>query len=266
MKKLSGIFHIALNLHRLTIGEEITFGTGLTLGSDPQVDMTKLPYSQTEMQRRANVLQTLLGNRVTDSHPTLTKQEQKALSDLSFAIIEDAREIVRQANEVAAGNRQLFETIITRIGLHPSKLFAKHVRIFEVRPNGKGGAHVIFPAEEGFKNIIRTIQVGETTAEGILATTWLFDKVPIPAAEVFLNGLQSGKWICIRYAVWVVPPHKKPGTTTTGGANTQRLAQNIGNTPHKMLTILPTDKHGKIVLTQGVDYYHFSDAIYIIAP
>jgi len=266
MRKLTGIFHIVLNIHRITIGEEITLAMGLSLGSDPDVNMSLLPYSQTVVQTRATALQTLLGSRVTDPHPALTKQEQQALNDLSFALISDANEIARQANEVAKGDRVKFETIVNRIGLHPKKSQAKHIRIFEVRPAGKGSVHIILPDEKQFGNPTYIIQHGITTQEGLLPNTWN-EKLPLGNAEAFIEGMQSGSILAIRYAVWVIPSHKKTGSTgKTLIAPTSKTAVDTGATPQKMVTLLPTNKQGKIAITYGVNYYHFSDAIYVIVP
>jgi hypothetical protein len=39
MKKLSGVFHRVLNLHRTTLGKEITLAMGHSTGSDPDVNL-----------------------------------------------------------------------------------------------------------------------------------------------------------------------------------------------------------------------------------
>jgi hypothetical protein len=266
MKKLTNIFHVILNLHKMLIGEEITFSLGLNIGSDPQVNMSLLPYSQTVVKQRANAVQTLMGSRVTMAQITLTKQEQKALSDLSFALISDANEIVRQANEIAAGNRVIFETIVNRIGLHPSNPKAKHVRIFEVRPAGKGAVHIILPEEKQFGKPTYVIQKGITTQEGLLPT---WDQIlPLGNPEIFVDGLKSGSILCVEYAVLIIPSHKKkaPATGGSSATPTAKVAVNTGSTPQKMVTIYPVNKAGKVQITQGVNYYHFSDPIYIIVP
>ncbi len=266
MQKLSGIFHLVLNLHKMLIGEEITLALGIKIGSDPQVNMTLLPYSQTVVQQRATTVQTLLGNRINLVNPMLTKQEQQAVSDLSFALISDANEISRQANEIAKGNKLTYETIINRIGLHPKGDKAKHVRIFEVRPAGKGAVHIILPDESQFGSTVYIILKGISTQEGLLPP-W-DEKIALPHTEIFIDGLKSGSILCVEYAVLIVPAHRKKTPASGGSSATslEKTAINTGSTPQKMVTIYPVNKAGKVQITQGVNYYHFSDPIFIIVP
>jgi hypothetical protein len=267
MQKLSGIFHLTLNLHKMLIGDEITLALTLKIGSSTLIDITKLPYSQSVLQTRANAVQTLMGSRVNLVQPTLTKQEQQALSDLSFALTSDANEISRQANEKAAGNKVTYETIITGIGLHPSSPHAKHSRIFEVRPAGKGAIHIILPEEKQFGTPVYLFLKGYTTAEGVLSAN--FDPIfPLPHTEIFVDGLKSGNILCVEYAALIIPPHKKttPASGSSSATPLTKTAINTGSTPQKMVTLLPVNKQGKVTITEGVNYFHFSDPIYIIVP
>ena len=82
-----------------------------------------------------------------------------------------------------------------------------------------------------------------------------------------MSGLPSGAVVALRYAVTIVPSHrKKPANTgTTGGTSTQKTVTQAAAL-NKMVSVLPVNKQGKVQLVHGVPYVYFSDAVYIVVP
>lgn len=252
MKKTSGYYHLSLNLHKLTIGGECDLIMGLNYATDP--DVHNIPVTQAALQALVAIVRADLGTRVTDPHPTLTKTEQQHVDSMSRGLLGVASDVVRQANNVALGNKVVFETILRRIGFHPSKPKAKHVRIFESKSSGKGMIDIIVPVEKGLGNLTYVFQYGITTAENVLPAKWE-DPIPLGSAEFYVSGLPSGI-VAVHYAVLVIPSHKK----TVSGTPTEK---SMIAALDKMITMLPVNSKGKIVIMHGLPFYYFSDTIYV---
>lgn len=256
MKKTSGYFHLALNLHLLTISEECDLVMGLNYATDPQI--ANVPVTQAALQALATTVRNDLGARATTPHPALTATEQQDVDKLTRGLLGATSDIVRQANNFALGNRVIFNNILTRIGLHPQQQKTTHSRIFESKSPSKGMIEIIVPSEgkKGLGSPTYLFEFGIVTAEGLIPT-WQ-PIVPLSVAELYLSGIISGSIVAVRYAVLLVPPHKKTSTST---AVAKTLAK--PSTPNKMLTILPVNTKGKVVLVYGTAFYTFSDVIYV---
>ncbi|MHB8259224.1 MAG: hypothetical protein ACYDCN_06135 [Bacteroidia bacterium] len=258
MKKTSGYFHIVLALGKMSIADLINLALALVYDTDP--DYTVHKYTQAQLQAMALAVQTLLGNRLTDPHPTLTKQEQIAVDVLSRAILTVASQVTEAANEKAQGNRALFDIVVKRIGFNSAKAHGKHMRIWEITRVGKGLFHVIAPIEKGMGKPTYIFELAIASDIGAPVTTWTV-RVELGNPEFYISGLPLKAVIAAHYAVTIIPSHKKKAATT--GANTQRTVTQTAGL-NKMITILPVNAHGKVLLTWGVPFIVFSDAIYIV--
>lgn len=258
MKKTSGYFQLALNLHLYTIGEEVELALGLNYATDPQV--MGVPVTQMALQALANTVKADLGTRLTDPHPTLTATEQQHVDALSRALLGVASDISRQANGFALGNRAIYNTILRRIGFTPAKPHAKHVRVFTIKTTAKGTIEIIVPAEKGLGRAVYYFEYGLTTAEHVLPTT--FEKpIPLPVTEFYVTGITSGSIVAVHYAVLVVPPHRAK-TPSTPSSTAKSIAPI--NTPNKMITVLPVNAKGRVSIVHRSTFFTFSDVIYII--
>jgi hypothetical protein len=258
MKKTSGYFHLALNLHLMNIGEECDLIMGLDYATNTQI--VNVPLSQSALQALATTVRGDLGSRVTDPHPTLTKLEQQHVDAMTRALLGVTSDIVRQANNIALGNRTVFETLLRGIGLHPAQLKAKHPRIFATKSTAKGTIEVLVPVEKGLGKPIYYYEYGITTAEHVLPATWE-KPIPLPVTEFFLSGIPSGSIVAVHYAVLVVPPHRAKTSTTAASSSKSILPP---ATPNKMVTVLPVNAKGKISLVHRTAFFTFSDVIYVI--
>ena len=260
MKKLLGYFHIVLNLHKISISDEVVLAlTGLNYATDP--DYTSPSITQPQLQALATTVQNDLGSRITSSSLQLTEQEQIDVDALSRAIITVKSEVEIVANKKAAGNRAIFETIVRRIGFHPSKPQAKHVRIVAFLQSEKGSFHFIVPSEG--KDVIYIYEFGFTTTENILPLNWL-PVIPLDLAELIMTGLTSGDIIAMHYAVQKSPPRVKAKTSVAANTANTDIAKTTK--PSGVLTLLPVNDKGKVVLTYGATYWHFSHVMYFRIP
>jgi hypothetical protein len=259
MKKTVGYYHIVLNLIKMSISEEVTLAsTGLTYATDP--DYTNPFITEPQLQALAATVQHDLGTRINAPNPQLTATEQQDVNALSRAIMTVRGEVELVANRVAQGDRAVFETIVRRIGFHPSKVRTKHVRIVAFLPSEKGNFHFIVPAES--KDVIYIYQFGATTAEGTAPAQW--QTVPLDRTELIMGGFASGAIIGLRYAVQKTPSHLKPKTSLTTDAS--KIVATKTTAPSGVLTVLSVNKTGKVTMMQGVNYWHFSDIMYFRIP
>jgi len=259
MKKLMGYFHIVLNLVKMSIADEVTLAaTGLNYATDP--DYTNPSITQAQLQAMAATVQTDLGSRLTAPNPHLTASEQQDVNALSRAIMTIRSEVEVAANKKAQGNRAVFESIVRRIGFHPSKVPSRHVRIVAFLPCEKNSFHFIVPSES--KKVIYIYQLGVTTAEGTPPTVW--QTIPLDRAELLMTGFTSGTIIGLHYAVQLSPSPRK--AKTSAAADASKMAASKTTTPSGVLTILPVNKQGKVTLTQGVNYLHYSNIMYFRIP
>ncbi|MHB8260302.1 MAG: hypothetical protein ACYDCN_07215 [Bacteroidia bacterium] len=258
MKKLISYFNITLNLVKMSIADEVNLALALVFDTDP--DYTVHLYTQAQLRALATTVQTELGNRITLPNPTLTHQEQLDVNALSVALNAVKFGVVIAANKKAQGNRAMFETVASRIGFHSSKAHAKHTRVVEFKHSEKGFFDFIVPSEG--HGVTYIYMVGITPTMDVLALN--FQQVPLDHAELIMGGYASGTIICVKYAVQKSPAHKK--ATTTTAMNTQRKAVAGTNAPSGVLTILPENSKGQVVLMQGVNYWHFSNAFYFRVP
>jgi len=260
MKKLLGYFHIVLNLHKMSISDEVVLAlTGLNYATDP--DYTDPTITQPQLQALATTVQNDLGSRITSASLQLTEQEQIDVDALSRAIITVKSEVEVVANKKAGGNRAVFETIVRRIGLHPSQPQAKHVRIVGFMHSEKGGFHFIVPSEG--KDVIYIYEFGFTTAENVLPAEWL-PVIPLDLAELIMIGFTSGDIIAMHYAVQKSPPRVKAKTAVAADTAKTDIAKTTK--PSGVLTMLPVNNKGKVILTYGATYWHFSNVMYFRIP
>ena len=264
MKKTSGYFHIVLALTKMSIADLISLAFGLIYDTDP--DYTVHSYTQAQLRALATIVQTELGTRLTDPHPTLTHQEQIDVLVLTQALLAIKSEVTVAANKKAQGNAATFGIVVNRIGLHPAKAHAKHVRIFEEKAAGKGMIEFIGPIETGLGTPTYTFEYGIATTFGILSSVIWQPQIALHSPELYMSGLPSGAIVALRYAVTIIPSHhKKPATTGTGTAATQKTVTQAAAL-NKMVSILPVNSKGKVQLVHGVPYIYFSDAVYIVVP
>jgi hypothetical protein len=258
MKKTSGYFHIVLALAKMSIANLINLAFGLIYDTDP--DYTVHSYTQAQLRALATTVQNELGSRVTDPHPTLTHQEQIDVLALTQAILAIKSEVTVAANKKAQGNRATFEIVVNRIGLHPAKAHATHVRIFEEKVAGKGMLEFIGPIEKGLGMPTYTFEYGIAPSFGVLPTVWQ-PQIALHSSELYMTGLPSGSVVALRYAVTIIPSHHKK-TASTGAATQKTVTQTAAL--NKMVRLLPVNKQGNVQLVHGVAYTHFSDAVYIV--
>lgn len=260
MKKLLGYYHIVLNLHRMSISDEVILAlTGLDYANDP--DYTNQTVTQPQLRALATKVQNDLGDRITSSSLQLTDQEQIDVDALSRAIITVKSEVEVVANKKAQGNRNIFETIVLRIGFHPSKQQSRHVRIVGFMQSEKGSFHFIVPSEG--KDVIYIYEFGFTTAENVLPVNWL-PAIPLDLAELIMIGFKSGDIIAMHYAVQKSPPRVRAKTAVA--SNTAKADVEKATKPSGVLTLLPVNNKGKVVLTYGATYWHFSNVMYFRIP
>ena len=258
MKKTTGYFHLVLHLAKMSIADLVNLALGLVYDTDP--DYTVHPYTQAQLAVMANKVRTDLGSKITLPNPTLTHQEQLDVDALSRAVLAISSGVTVAGNNKAQGNRLLFAVVATRIGFHTAGAKATHVRIFEAKSVAKGMLEFIGPVETGLGHPTYTFQYGITTAFGVLPAVWQ-PQIALSTAELYMSGLPSGAIIAVRYAVTVIPSHKKATTTPSGGVPTQRTTTQK-SALNKMTTILPVNAKGKVQLVHGTVYYQFSDAVY----
>ncbi len=258
MKKTTGYFHLVLHLAKMSISDLVNLALGLVYDTDP--DYTAHPYTQAQLAVLANKVRTDLGTRITAPNPTLTHQEQLDVDALSRAVLAISSGVTVAANNKAQGNRTLFTIVANRIGFHAAGAKAAHVRIFEAKSVAKGMLEFIGPVETGLGHPTYTFEYGITTAFGVLPTVWQ-PQISLSSADLYISGLPSGAIIAVRYAVTIVPPHKKTTSPTSGGFATARTVTQTAAL-NKMTTILPVNAKGKVQLVHGTVYYQFSDAIY----
>ena len=256
MKKLVSYFHIVLHLNKMTLEELVTFVLGLKLTGDP--DAIAPPFTQAQLQTLANKVLSDLGIRITTPNPTLTAAQQIDVDALCRALIAVKNYVEQVANAHTPGNRAMFDTIVRRIGFMPQGANAKHIRIFEAKPNGAGSFSIITPSAGKGKHAVYVFQLGVTTAKDVLPLAWQ-DMLPIPVTELIVTNAPSGAIIAVHYAEVIVSTHKKTGGTTTT------------ITPPASGRIRPTNslsvsKAGKITYVYGTPFLHYSDVIYIIVP
>ncbi len=258
MKKLVSYFHIVLGLDKMTLAELISFVLGIKLTGDP--DAVAPPYTQAQLQTLANKVQTDLGTRITAPNPTLTAAQQIDVDALSRALLAVMYYVEQVANAHTPGNRAQFETICRRIGFNPRGANAKHIRIFEAKPNGAGSFIIIAPSAGAGKHAVYVFQLGITTAKDVLPTTWQ-DMLPVPVTELVVTNAPSGSIIAIHYAEVVVPSHKKTGGTTGTTTITPPATGRIRPT-----NSLSVNKSGKVTYAYGTPFIHYSDVIYVVVP
>jgi hypothetical protein len=125
----------------------------------------------------------------------------------------------------------------------------------------KGGFHFIVPSEG--RDVIYIYEFGFTTAENVLPTEWL-PVIPLDLAELIMIGFRSGDIIAMHYAVQKSPSRKKPKTAVAADAVNADVAKTI--IPSGVLAMLPVNNKGKVVLTYGANYWHFSNVMYFRIP
>jgi hypothetical protein len=258
MKKTSGYFHLALNLHLLTIGEECDLIMGLDYATNTQI--VNVPMTQLALQALATTVRNDLGSRATDPHPTLTKLEQQHVDAMTRGLLGVSSDVVRQANAIAIGNPAIFQTLLRSIGFNPAKPHAKHTRIFQIKTTTKGTIEIIIPSEsgKGLGHPTYLYEYGIAAAENVLPATWQ-PVIPLSDAEFYVSGIPSTSIVAVRYAVVLIPSHKN---TVGSAAASKRIAPPAS--PNKMITILPVNSKGKVVLVHGTTFYTYSDVIYIV--
>jgi len=249
MKKLINYFKIVLNLIRMTIAELIAFANGLKTAGDP--DATTPPYTDAQIQALAAIVQTDIGTRITDPNPKLTALQQQHVDALSRAIIANKNYVEMVANKKAAGNRAVFDQICKRIGFTTKKDITKHPRVFESLRSEPGSIHIRIPSEAK-GHVTNIFEYGLTSAKGVLPATWE-KSIPLPVTELIISGLTSGAIVGIHFAVVLPPSH-----TNRTDAKVAPLS--------KVANALPINANGKVSLTHGTDYLHYSDVMYIVVP
>jgi hypothetical protein len=258
MKKTSGYFHLALNLNLLTISEECDLIMGLNYATSTII--TGVPVTQAALQALVATVRADLGSRATDPHPALTKTEQQHVDAMTRGLLGATSDIVRQANNISLGNLAVFQSILRGIGINPAKPHAKHTRVFAIKTTAKGTIEIIVPSEsgKGLGHPTYLYEYGIAAAEGTLPATWQ-PVIPLSDAEFYVSGIPSTSIVAVRYAVLLIPSHKKTSSSTA-------LSKTIGPivTPNRMLNILPVNAKGKVVLVHGTTFYNFSDVIYIV--
>ena len=120
---------------------------------------------------------------------------------------------------------------------------AQHQRIFEFLPADNGSFHARVHSEG--RDITYVFQYGITTAKDVLPATWS-DRIPLSLVELIVTGFKSGDIVGVRYAA--VMHGQAP----------------IGH--NRVLNYPPVNSKGKVTLTNGVDFLHFSDVIYTSIP
>jgi len=241
MKNVVSYFHIVLNLGKKTVHELISLAYGIKTTGD--ADVTTHRYTDAEIQAQAAIVQGEIGTRASDPHPALTLAEQTEVNKLSNMIIAAKGDVEFWGNKVANGNRVAFDTIAHRTGLVPQGEKAQHARIFEFLPADIGSFYARVHSEG--RDITYIFQYGITSAKDVLPTTFS-DRIALPFVELIVTGFASGTIVGVRYAAIM-----------------------HGNAPlvhDRALNYPPLNAKGKVTLTHGVDFLHFSDVIYTTIP
>ncbi len=254
MKKLVGYFHIALNLQRITLDEEVTLALGIKLANDP--DATSPPFTQAQLQTLAATVQTDLGGHPTGRTPTLTAKQQQDVNALTRALVADKGYVETVANAKAQGVRAVFDEVVSRIGFVGKKLPSTHQRVFESLAAAPQSFHVRVPSQAP-RGLTYVYRYGITTAAGVLPTTWQPD-IALSVTELCVTGIPSTSVVAVEYAVVLLPPHN---TTAASPKRTAAIAS-----PSKFVAVPPVNKAGKVTLVHGTSYVRWSDAIYIVIP
>lgn len=252
MKKLLNYFHIVLHFSKMTIADLISMAFGIKTMGDP--DITIVSHSDPEIQTQASKVQSEIGERANDPHPSLTKVEQKDVDILARMVVDVKGDVERQANAKAAGNRAIFEAIVRRVGFLPRAISKRFQRVFESKKAEKGSFHVAVPSEG--KNTTYVFKYGVTTDVNVIPQKWE-DPVPIPVTELIVNGFKSGTIVAVCYAAVAHPKKSKKSGIAPPVPD---AISAVG----KVVSSLPTNKAGKITIAYGVEFLHFSDPIYIV--
>jgi len=241
MKNVVSNFHIVLNLGKKTVNELISLAYGIKTTGDVTVITAR--YSDVLIQAQAAIVQGMIGTRGSDPHPSLTSAEQTEVNKLSSMIIGVKGDVEFYGNKFAAGNRTLFDTIAHRTGFVPQGDRAHQQRIFEFLAADNGSFHCRVPSEGD--NITYVFQYGNSTAKDVLPLAWS-DRIALSLVELIVAGFTSGDIVGVRYAA-VMHGHEP-----------------IGH--NRVLNYPPMNSKGKVSLTKGVDFLHFSDVIYTSIP
>jgi len=241
MKNVVSNFHIVLNLGKKTVSELISLAYGIKTTGD--ADVTTHRYADAAIQAQAAIVQVMIGTRGSDPHPSLTSAEQTEVNKLSSMIIAAKGDVEFWGNKVANGNRTLFDTIAHRTGFVPQGEAAHQQRIFEFLPADNGSFHARVGSEG--RDITYVYQYGITTAKDVLPTVWS-ERIALPFVELIVTGFASGAIVGVRYAA-IMHGHEP-----------------IGH--NRVLNYPPLNAKGKVTLTHGVDFLHFSDVIYTSIP
>src|SRR6185312_7623155 len=253
MKKLVGYFHIALNLQRITLDEEVTLALGIKLANDP--DATSPPFTQAQLQTLAATVQADLGGHPTGRTPTLTAKQQQDVNALTRALVADKGYVETVANAKAQGVRAVFDEVVSRIGFAGKKPPSTHQRVFESLASAPQSFRVRVPSEAP-RGLTYVYRYGITTAAGVLPTTWQ-PGISLSVTELCVTGIPSSSIVAVEYAVVLLPPRAT-------AASPKRKA--AAASPSKVMTVPPVNKAGKVTLVHGTSYLRWSDAIYIVIP
>jgi len=254
MKKLLNFFHIVLNFGKMTISELVSFAFGIKTTGDP--DVTNPSYTDAQIQALANTVQVDIGSRTSDPRPSLTKQQQQDVDILCRAIVAVKNDVEKVANAKAQGNRAIFEKIVRRTGFVPRAIGIKHQHVFESKPAEKGSFHVSVPSEG--KGVSYMFQYGPTPSEGLMPAAWT-DTIALSVTELIITGCKSGTIVGVRYAAVKHTRHTKKTPAKVISTDTDHAI-------NKVVSVLPVNKAGNIMLTNGSDFLHYSDVIYIVIP
>jgi hypothetical protein len=85
------------------------------------------------------------------------------------------------------------------------------------------------------------------------------DTVSLPVTDLIITGFKSGTVVGVRYAAIKHTRHTKKTTAKIMNTDTDRAV-------NKVVSVLPVNNAGKIMLTNGNDFLHYSDVIYIVIP
>jgi hypothetical protein len=154
-----------------------------------------------------------------------------------------ARDAATTAGDVTAGI-----TVVTSVGLKIKKAKSAISKAFKVVQAGIGAVDVTTKAVDKRAGYLR--EYGITPTKGVVPTT-LQETAFSLGSSIHINGLTSGAIYGFREAT-ILPVKRTPGNSTT---------------PIGMLkTLTPTgatSKH-KVIFTQGVSHYTWSDWVYVV--
>lgn len=250
MKK-SNYFRIKLPLSKMTPDEVCDLGSGMKVDGDSVV--TVVTYDDTTRKAAVKLVRDDIDLRVTIPSKTLTKTEQQHLNDLAVIMETTKNEAEVQANKFAAGNRVLFDQVVTRVGLMPRAQAAAHEKGFMFKKADANSFHVVAPAPEKGRYTAYFLY-GFTTAVGTPPPTFE-PQVALPVCELITGGIPNGTIVGLMYAVLIHPKHTKKTAS--------KIKQPDNVTPvGKALNVPTVNNKGKIVITHGVPFLHWSDIIY----